>query len=118
MVMETEGPTMSFGCKAKAFLLPVAGVLAAVLSGSPAAAADWGRRNGWMDSGVVGWPATRILYEHRPAPVVRRVIVVHRSYYPRTQVRRWRSPPYHVGWPPRRPHERSRCWLPERYLCG
>lgn len=53
---------------------------------------------------------------HRP--VVRRVVVVERPYYPR--VRRGYGWRHHVDYRPGRRRgwrDRPRCWLPERYLC-
>jgi hypothetical protein len=103
--------------KARAALLSLAAAaVVAPLASAPALAADWGVRDRYVVSHVVRRPVTtRIVYRYS-APT-RRVIVVERPYHPRTSAPRWRQPPFNVGWP-RHSHDRPRCWLPERHLCG
>ena len=101
--------------------LALFGLAACVLAPAitaPAQAADLTRRDVVLERHVVHRPVTtRIVYDYRPAPV-RRVIVVERPYYPPAYGRRWHRDPWlDRGPPPRRWHDRSRCWLPERHLC-
>jgi hypothetical protein len=104
--------------KAQAALLSLAAAaVVAPLASAPALAADWGVRDRYVERHVVRRPVTtRIVYRY--SPPTRRVIVVDRPYHPRASLPRWRQPAFHVGWPPRRWHDRPRCWLPERHLCG
>jgi hypothetical protein len=105
--------------KAKLALFALAAsAFASASAAAPVQAADWSRREVVVERQVVRRPvATRIVYDYRPAPV-RRVIVVERPYHPPAYGRRWhRDPWFDRGPPPRRWHDRSRCWLPERHLC-
>src|SRR5687768_10045311 len=100
---------MSVRLNIKIALFALASALAAPLAAVPAAAADWGLRDRFYERPVVRRPATatRIVYSYRPAPVVRRVVVIERPYYERAYRPRWsRYPAYRVGWPHRRWHDR------------
>jgi hypothetical protein len=101
---------MSAHPKFKNFIIALTG---AVLAGSLAWAvpAEAGYQGGYRDV---------VVYRHVvQRPVVRRVVIVERPYYPRVRYSYgWHHRVgYRPGWRHRRWHDRPRCWLPERHLC-
>ncbi len=100
----------------KRYWLTFAGLagLGAAAVASPEAARAGAISISFGHGGYYGYGYRPIHYGYYHRPYVRKVVIVHRPYYPAYYYRPYvRRIVYRYPW-----HERRRCWLPERYLCG